>query len=224
MRSFTFLPLQKNNEQTGANGNFCSVEDRQAPMWNCSGNSSLSLALPLAAGGNAATAPSELEVEVIGLFDELRNRLLRYLMALGLPVSDGEEIVQEAFLALFQHLQRGRSRQNLRGWLFRVVRNQGLKRIAANQRQSEVLYWSFGVPPALSDPAPDPEQQATARQRTASLQAVLQALPTQDQECLRLRAEGLKYREIAEVLGMSLGSVSASLGRSLARLERAGAR
>ena len=45
--------------------------------------------------------------------------------------------------------------------------------------------------------------------------------PNHDQHCLRLRAEGLRYREIAEVLGMSLGAVSISLTRSLARLERA---
>jgi RNA polymerase sigma-70 factor (ECF subfamily) len=53
------------------------------------------------------------------------------------------------------------------------------------------------------------------------LQSVLRALPEQDQWCLSLRAEGLRYREIAEVLDISLASVSVSLGRSLARLSRA---
>ena len=38
------------------------------------------------------------------------------------------------------------------------------------------------------------------------LMAVVHALPEADQGCLRLRAEGLRYREIAAVLGMSLGS------------------
>jgi RNA polymerase sigma-70 factor (ECF subfamily) len=51
--------------------------------------------------------------------------------------------------------------------------------------------------------------------------AVLHALPEQDQACLYLRAEGLRYREIADVLDISLGSVSISLTRSLARLHRA---
>ena len=50
---------------------------------------------------------------------------------------------------------------------------------------------------------------------------MLEALPEQDQRCLILRAEGLKYREIAEILGISLGSVSMSLARSLARMTRA---
>jgi len=191
-------------------------------MSSSSGNSSLSLTLSLAGIKEAAASP--LELEIIALFDELRNRLLRYLLSIGLPVADGEEIVQEAFLALFQHLQLGRSRENLRGWLFRVARNQGLKRLTANERHRDAGDWSGTAADVLPDPSPDPEQQATSNQRSATLQAVLRALPPSDRECLRLRAEGLKYREIAEVLGISLGSVSASLARSLARLERAGAR
>ena len=190
-------------------------------MSKSSGNSTVCLVLTCNPGKEAAAEPSELEREIIGLFDELRDRLLRYLLSLGLPVCDGEEIVQEAFLSLFLHLQRGRSRENLRGWLFRVARNQALKRRAADRRRSDILGWNNGASEAVADPMPDPEQQAAWNQHTAKLQAVLQALPSQDQECLGLRAEGLKYREIAEVLGISLGSVSASLARSLSRFERA---
>jgi RNA polymerase sigma-70 factor (ECF subfamily) len=58
-------------------------------------------------------------------------------------------------------------------------------------------------------------------QRRQKLQTVLRALPQQDRYCLCLRAEGLRYREIAQVLNISLGTVSMSLARSLARLERA---
>jgi RNA polymerase sigma-70 factor (ECF subfamily) len=46
--------------------------------------------------------------------------LLRYVISFGWPVEDGEDIVQEVFLALFRHLQLGRSRRNLRAWTFRV--------------------------------------------------------------------------------------------------------
>ncbi len=171
----------------------------------------------LAAGTKSerAPAPSADEQEVIQLFDELRSRLLRYLLALGLPVHDGEEVVQEVFLALFQHLRRGKSRHNLRGWLFRVAHNLGLKRRVARAREQEFLA------EARPDPGENPEEQLLNSQRQKRLQAVLRALPEQDQWCLSLRAEGLRYREIAEVLGISLASVSDSLGRSLARLSRA---
>ncbi len=179
--------------------------------------------LPLAsASSRECVVATELEEQVIALFDELRERLLRYGLSLGLASADGEEIIQEAFLALFQHLQQGRCRRNLRGWLFRVVHNLSLRRLARNCNGSGNVDEEMAN--LHLDPRPNPEEQATFSQRQARLLAVLEALPAQDQHCLRLRAEGLRYREIAEVLGMSLGGISASLARSLARLMRADGR
>jgi len=178
----------------------------------------------LVAGGTSerAPAPTANEREVIQLFDELRSRLMRYLLSLGLPAQDGEEVIQEVFLALFQHLQRGRSRQNLRGWVFRVAHNLGLKRRLAKAREATGILVSGEALAAIRpDPAENPEERLLSNQRYQRLQSVLRALPEQDQWCLSLRAEGLRYRDIAEVLDMSLASVSVSLGRSLARLSRA---
>jgi RNA polymerase sigma-70 factor (ECF subfamily) len=180
--------------------------------------SSMSLPLPGAAEKSAGKL-SPLEEEVVALFDQLRERLLRYLLSLGLRVSDGEEIVQEVFLALFQHLRRERSRENLRGWIFRVAHNLALKRRERAQRDGQALGQL-----QLVDPSPDPESQAAARQQQQRLAAVLRALPEADRHCLFLRAEGLRYREIAKVLDISLGAVSLSLERSLARLARAAER
>ncbi len=178
------------------------------------------------AGGKSerAPAPIDAEQEVIQLFDELRGRLLRYLLGFGVPSQEGEEVIQEVFLALFLHLRRGKSRQNLRGWIFRVAHNLGLKRRRARTREATNVLASEGtLAAARPDPAENPEEQLLSSQRQKRLQAVLRALPEQDQCCLSLRAEGLRYREIAEILDISLASVSASLGRSLARLSRADA-
>jgi RNA polymerase sigma-70 factor (ECF subfamily) len=162
--------------------------------------------------------PSPLEEEVVRLFDQLQDRLLRYLLSLGVPAPEGEEIVQETFLALFRHLQRGKPRHNLRGWVFQVAHNLALKQRRATQRNRQSLLehdWTS------ANRAPDPEQQFATNQRHMKLASVLQALPEQDRRCLSLRAEGLTYREIAQVLEMSLGSVSLSIARSLARFARA---
>jgi RNA polymerase sigma-70 factor (ECF subfamily) len=168
-----------------------------------------------------AQVPASPEAEVVELFDELRARLLRYLLVLGLSAHDGEEIIQESFLLLFQHLQRGKSRQNLRAWVFRVARNLALKQRAANQlRLRKIVEFNETLPERV-DRSPNPEEQLRSRQRQTRLWAVMRALPEQDQSCLCLRAEGLRYREIARVLGRSLASVATSLARSLARLSRA---
>src|SRR5580658_4317497 len=74
------------------------------------------------------------EETVVALFDEFREPLLRYLSTFGLSLPDGEEIIQEVFLSLFQHLSHGKSRENLRGWLFRVAHNLALKRRSWTRR------------------------------------------------------------------------------------------
>ncbi len=176
------------------------------------------LSLPVLGSGAPSRKPSEIELEVVALFDQYRGSLLRYSLTMGLSVHDGEEVIQEVFLALFRHLQQGKSRNNLRAWMFRVTRNLALKRRLANHKSPT------GADPDVDrvhrrlDSSPNPEEQVLSAQRQSRLQAVLSALPEQDQSCLRLRAEGLRYREIARVMGMSLGSVSISLTRSLARL------
>lgn len=59
--------------------------------------------------------PSQIGEEVVQLFEQFRNPLLRYLMTIGVNVQDGEEVIQETFLALFQHLKKGKRGDNLRG-------------------------------------------------------------------------------------------------------------
>lgn len=153
--------------------------------------------------------------ETLMLFERHRNALLRYLLTLGLAMADAEEIVQEVFLALFSHLRRGKSRANLDGWVFRVAHNLALKKRVRAKREMT------GAAPEQADTALDPEEQLAESQRQHRLLAVMKALPETDRWCLSLRAEGLHYRQIAEVLGISLGAVANSLERSLDRLNRA---
>lgn len=179
-------------------------------------------AAPAAGKTHAHAAP--LEEEVVALFERFREPLLRYLLSFGLAIPDGEEIVQEVFLSLFQHLRHGGSRANLRGWLFRVAHNLGLRRRYRMLREARAEADGTDAVKAMPDPAPSPEEQLLSGETGQRLRSVLQALPDRDRRCLSLRAEGLRYREIAEVLEMSLGSVSLSLARSLARLARAAER
>ncbi len=148
-------------------------------------------------------------------FEELRVPLLRYVRSFGLRPQDGEEVLQDVYVALFEHLRGGKPQDNLRGWLYRVAHNLGLRR----RREGAALVDIEGLAPK-ADPAPNPEQRAAGLQRNARLRAVFKALPEQDRRCLTLRAEGMRYREIARVVGISLGGVAQSLSRSLEKLAR----
>jgi RNA polymerase sigma-70 factor (ECF subfamily) len=176
------------------------------------------LSIPLIGGASEESASlSALETEVVQFFDELRDPLLRYVLSMGLRVPDSEEVVQEVFLALFRHLKQGKPRTNLKGWIFRVGHNLALKRRTRNIRRDR-FECAVGAAGDHIDPQLDPEEELAEGQRRRNLLDVVKTLPEIDRCCLYLRAEGLRYREIAEVLGISLGGVSLALGRSLRRL------
>jgi RNA polymerase sigma-70 factor (ECF subfamily) len=157
---------------------------------------------------------SSLALDVTELFDLYRTPLFRYLSSLGLVEHDAEESIQEVFLALFRHLKADKPRDNLRGWAFRTAHNLALKlRTRHNGRMSGIEAFALRI-----DPEPNPEQLAVARQQHARLAAVYRALPQRERACLALRAEGFRYREIAEIQGMSLGSVASVLSRALGKL------
>jgi len=176
----------------------------------------------IALEGRPSGAALDATGEVLTLFDQDARALLRYVGSFGLPAQDTEDVVQDVFLSLFQHVRRGRSRSNLRGWVFRVAHNLALKRRRRIQRSPSS--WHDAVVEDRADASASPEEQASRRQRLRHLLAVVRALPERDRRCLCLRAEGLRYREIADVLGISLGAVSKALTRALQRLERAAER
>jgi RNA polymerase sigma-70 factor, ECF subfamily len=180
-------------------------------------------ALRSASATESGNNRAQLEENVAALFDQLRKPLLRYLSGFGLALPDGEEVLQDVFLSLFQHLDRGRSSDNIRAWLFRVAHNLALRRRHCARRDSETRAEACAEDLAM-DPEPNPEDQLAHRQTRQRLLAVVEALAEQDRRCLFLRAEGLRYREIAGILEMSLGAVSLSLARSLARIARSAER
>ena len=76
-------------------------------------------------------------------------------------------MLQEVFLSLFQHLDRGRPADNIRGWLFRVAHNLALRRRNRTRRESETCGESGGEDLAV-DPEPNPEDRlATGRSGSA---------------------------------------------------------
>jgi RNA polymerase sigma-70 factor, ECF subfamily len=176
----------------------------------------LALLLPGTLAGESI-APLDAEAEVLRLFDACAPGLRRYISSFGLGAEATDDVLQDVFLSLFRHLARGRSRANLKGWIFQVGHNLALKQRLKDVRAPQVI----SDADAIADPADNPEEQIAGHQRRQRLRAVVRALPERDRACLYLRAEGLPYRDIARTLNISLGSVAKSIGRAIARLSRA---
>jgi len=176
----------------------------------------LQLSLPDAAGHGSGGVRAPFEEQMLALFDELREPLLRYLLSLRLAPEHSEEILQDTFLKLFEHLKSGRPDSNIRGWLFRVAHNLALRDLRDRRYEvsavASILDFPSGTP---EDPSLDPEQQMILDQREARLLAALRRLPETEQRCLHLRAEGLRYREISDVLNIGVSTVADCLRRAI---------
>jgi RNA polymerase sigma-70 factor (ECF subfamily) len=148
------------------------------------------------------------------IFEEQRVPMCRYLVSLGLRPAVASEITQDAFLRLYRHLRSNGRGENLRGWVFRVAHN-----LAVNELKRAGT--AAAEPPAPeTDPGGDPEQALLRKERLGRMRTAIRALPRRQQECLHLRAEGLRYREIAEALGIAVSSVAESLQRAMETLAR----
>jgi len=163
--------------------------------------------------GHSGELPAR--TEAAWWFDELRVPVYRYLVCTGLGTADAEEVVQETFLRLYRHLARRGSRTNLRGWIFEVARN-----AARDRRKSAQWQRTVALDPAagIVDPRTGPEDQAIRQQRGHRLQAAIEKLSAPQRECILLRISGLRYREIAEALGINVASVGELVERATARL------
>jgi RNA polymerase sigma-70 factor (ECF subfamily) len=165
---------------------------------------------------------AEVQADVLELFDRAAPSLRRYVRSCGIAPDAAEDVVQEAFLALFRHLCGGGARQNLHGWLMQVSYRLALRhRERRTRMQRHESPWEPGIADGVADPAEDPEAQMAMREHQGRLQAVFRALPERERQCLSLRAEGVRYREIAQLLGISLGTVAKSLTYAITRLSNA---
>ena len=137
------------------------------------------------------------------LFDAEESNLLRYAFGLTGRRAVAEEIVQEVFLELYK---RWKDVKSPKAWLFRSVRNKAFNHLRDHQR--EILN---GEDPAPGFSSEEKETPATILERmeaTAALRKLLEELNETDRQLVQLKYfEGLKYREISDQTGLSVGNV-----------------
>jgi RNA polymerase sigma-70 factor (ECF subfamily) len=153
-------------------------------------------------------------------YDQEHIALRRYLLLTGIDDQTAQEIVQETFLKLHSHLNRNGERTNLRAWLYRVARNLALNEHSSARRRGLQQIDETEGEEAFGRDEDSPETLLLQNEREAQVRRAMQKLSLPQRECLLLRTEGMKYREIAEVLQISVASVGENIQRGLERLKR----
>ncbi len=160
-------------------------------------------------------APGAIEREVIAIYQAHASGLLHYAVSLLHQPEDARDALQEVFLRYFLERSCGGQVDNPRAWLYRVLRNYLLDWLDKAARKHEVPGSNADEFP---DAAGDPETLIYRAQLAVQIQSVLS---DRELNCLLLRAEGLSYLEIADVLNLRMGTVGAYLARAQKKLRGA---
>ncbi len=196
---------------------------------------------------NPDRAAETLEVADLQLIDSLRegseqayeDLLLRfqqpvYALALRLLDDQGEacDVVQEVFLKVFRNVGNFRGQSTLKTWIYRITVNEAhnARRWFFRHRRAEVELdknpedsrsWKEVIP----DRSRSPFDVAFDREQQVMIEAALERINPIFREAVVLRdISDLAYEEIAEILGISLGTVKSRIlrGREALREELAG--
>jgi RNA polymerase sigma-70 factor, ECF subfamily len=162
-----------------------------------------------------------IEDKIARLFEALRGSIFHYLIAIFGRASavEAEDITQEAFMQLYKVMQQGQQIDNPRSWLFRVSHNLAINSIKTQQFIAPLddLKWD-DICQKLPDPGMNPEMRAQKFEDFAAIHEAMKRLSLQERQCLNLRAEGLRYREIAEILGIATTTVGEFLRRAIKKM------
>ncbi len=182
-----------------------------------------------ASGGDVAAAAARARAgERDGFRDlvELSSpRIYRLaLRVLGDP-DEADDVVQETYMRAWGRMEELRDPAAAMGWLSRIARNAARDRLRWWKRRPRESFDEAALPLAralanLDGPLPADEALASA-QMSAAVAGAVAALPDKHRVVLLLReADGMTYEEIADSLGIAVGTVESRLHRARAALAR----
>ena len=146
------------------------------------------------------------------------QRLYRVARAILGDSHEAEDVMQDAYVRAFAHLDQFAGRSSFATWLTRIAVHEALARLRRRRRFVDVE----DTMPSLVSPGRDPEQQAADRELGAAVEAAVESLPEAFRVVFILRElEGLDGAETAACLGIPEETVKTRLHRARSRLREA---
>jgi RNA polymerase sigma-70 factor (ECF subfamily) len=184
----------------------------------CKGEGKKSVNQDLPSDGNGGAPKLQRgqgDVELLVAHLDAAYNLARYLMR---NEAEAEDVVQSAYVRAISHFAGFRGGDG-RAWLLAIVRNNCYDRMRKRGASGQDADFDEGVHSGGRQ-NPDPEAALLLSERTALVWKSLAALPAESREVLVLRElEELTYREIANIVGIPLGTVMSRLSRARERLQ-----
>ena len=152
------------------------------------------------------------------LFHRYRPYLCKYVYSIICCEHKAEEVVSDVFLKLWNNRKNLRIDSSLKAYLKISVRNQSIDYL---RKQIKLKRIEETVRNKDDEFQPCPESQMILRELEDHVELVIRQLPPKGQHIFRLsRYNGLKYKEIAQHLNISIKTVETHMRRSLIRLRQ----
>ncbi len=156
------------------------------------------------------------------LMRRYNQRLFRAVRGIIADDSEAEDVVQEAYVNAYVHLDQFAGRAKFSTWLTRIAVNEAIARARRGARLDQLDEWepaAGGPMDLLGSPQPDPERQAETGELRAALEAALDTLAPLYRSVFMMReVEGMSTADTAECLGLSEENVKVRLHRGRAML------
>lgn len=165
-------------------------------------------------GGNSVFAASTLEHI---------DALYGYAMTLARDKTEAEDLVQETYLRAVRAANHPHPDQNLKAWLFVIMRNAWLNIMRHKHHGLRIFeFEDDNAAGAVSDKTCDPHVVYLRKLEQEQVREAIGKLPDAYREIILLRdIEGFSYHEIATVLNCPAGTVMSRLGRARGKLREA---
>ncbi len=132
---------------------------------------------------------------------------------------DAAEAAQETFFAAWRGLKSFRGESSFSTWLYRLAANACVDLLRRESRHQEASLDGGELNPDVPAPIPSPQEEAERRELRERIEAGLRALPAEYRAPLVLReVQQLRYDEIAQALGLDLGTVKSRISRGRKKL------
>lgn len=153
---------------------------------------------------------------VASLFECRGQALFRYARRATGSSAIADDIVQEVFASLYRDLCLGKLIENPTAYVFGAARNQVCKHARQESQRGEVL-----LAPEVLEAMCIPAESVGAPAELDEVRALFSVLSEREEAVIELRLQSLKYREIADQLGISPKTVATLLARAIRKLQSA---
>jgi RNA polymerase sigma-70 factor (ECF subfamily) len=142
--------------------------------------------------------------------------LIRIVRSFAVQTSDQDDLFQEILLQLWMSLPKFKAQSQESTWIYRVAFNTALAWKRSGKRKNRNI--RLLLPEQAPETGGKTEPQFGSEQVVEKLYQAIQTLPIVDASLVLLALDGLNYKQMAEVLGITEASVGTRLNRVKAKL------